>query len=61
MIVAETNMTEIPERCSECDLFVYSASDYGYCAVSDGSYDCDEMQAAGRPFECPLKEVADNA
>lgn len=59
MIVAKTDLEKIPDRCCDCEMFVFEASDYGYCPITTEQMDCNEMEY--RSLECPLKEVSENA
>lgn len=59
MIVAETNLEEIPKCCGECPFFVFEVSDYGYCPLTEERMDIDEQLY--RSHDCPLKEVPENA
>ena len=57
MIIAETDLYEIPEKCGECPYLVYEYADYGRCPLTDETVDTDEMNF--RSLSCPLKEVPD--
>lgn len=59
MIVAETTLEKIPEKCVECPLYVPEYSDYGYCTLTSETLDIEEREF--RSSGCPLKEVPDNA
>lgn len=55
LIIAKTDMKEMPEKCTDCDLFIRSAlRQLKTCAVTGvGYWDSNK----GRPYGCPLKKV----
>lgn len=56
MIIAVTDLEEIPEICGDCPLMVCErATDYGECSVTGESIYGEEMKE--RLYSCPLKEV----
>ena len=60
MIIAELELTEMPKNCEESPLFIYSAYDYGACAVTDIGYDKEDARTdRSIGTDCPLREVPD--
>lgn len=59
MIVAVTDLFEIPKTCGDCPFFIAEYSDYGSCPLTDEGMDSDDLKI--RSGGCPLKEVPDNA
>ena len=58
MIIAELEISEMPEGCDACPLFQLQFSGYGHCSVTGYSYDSEE--SSERPVtDCPLREVSD--
>ena len=56
MIIAETRMNEIPESCTDCDLFRVSTLECPAGCVWFGEEDTKWLPKA-RPDWCPLREV----
>lgn len=49
-----------PKCCDECDIFVPTASDYGYCPITGYHFCLDEQEETDNR-DCPLREVYHDA
>lgn len=55
MIIAVTDLEQIPGSCEDCPIASWIAVDYGECPITGDTIDGDEMKE--RLYSCPLKEV----